>query len=226
MEGGSPYSDNLQTCSSSFGQGYHPAMHTNTMAQAPVGVLSPTQWGGQTQEKPLLSSVYLNTESYSNYHSTGLLYRPPYLNSDSTNFSFSGIAEPSSNKPGPDRRLPIPTLPHPATTWIGLSATPICNASILADMAAAATDAGGFDKPDFSAVGYRGSHAYVSDKSGHEAAAVYQHSLPHPLRWDHFHDAVGLPSPDSGGQSVAWGSGSAGHAAHVEDRQEGVTSRC
>jgi hypothetical protein len=259
VAGGGHYSHNFATCSgdvlgstrSSSMYAYapgskdcYPAIHTDStprvegfgpsaMHQVPVGIL-PAQWDVDARAKlSSFTNMCLNTGLYSNYHGMGPLHRPLHSSSDSTTFSFSGVAGPPPlpNTPGRDRRLPIPTarsstLFHPAA--IEPSATKsTCDASTLADVATAATDSRRFDKPGLSAVGNGGSHGYVSDKSAYEAAA--NHSSHHHLPWPCFYDALRFQSPialgHSGGQSVVLGSGSASHSAHAEDKQEAAASR-
>ncbi len=305
---------------------YYPAMHAYgpqygeefefglgvasppVMNQEPVSML-PGQWSSGTRSKPpSFSSMYLeNAEghSYGGYSSgASMLHRPSHPGtSESPSFSFSGVAAslPLSGTPGPDRLLPNPagrpsTLPYPAATKPSASGPPSATSTSLADVATAATYAGGFDTPSslsFSAAassslsshpssssrsnsdtystpesifgdqerslqsngpaydinGYtasprRGSggtggssgaasHRYVPAESAHEAAAAaaaaaaHHHSPQHHLSAPYMGDATPA-SPISHrhhGLPLVSGSGSAGHAAHTDDRQVAVATR-
>lgn len=301
---------------------YYPAMHAygpqygeefelslgvaspHGMNPEPVGML-PGQWSSGARSKPpSFSSMYLEnaeTSSYGGYSSgASLLHRPSHpVTSDSPSFSFSGVAAslPLSGTPGPDRLLPNPagrtsTLPHPAATKPSASGPPPATSTILADVATAASYAGGFDTPSslsFSAAassslsshpssssrpnsdtystpesifgdqerslqsngpaydmnGYtasprRGSggtgsssssgasHPYVSAEASHqEAAAVaHHHSSQHHLSAPYMGDAPASPvSHRHHDLPVVSGSGSAGHAAHTDDRQVAAVTR-
>ncbi|SPQ20784.1 604209c1-e117-43f5-bd0c-95c8b4518ad5 [Thermothielavioides terrestris] len=148
---GTPYPDEFE-----FGLG---VSSPSVMHQEPVGML-PGQWSSGAGTRPAakpssFSSIYLDTDGpYSSYHGAGLLHRPPHsVSADSPNFSFSGVAAslPMSSTPGPERLLPNPaarssSLPYPATLKSSASSTTSA-ASTLADVATAASYAGGFNTP-------------------------------------------------------------------------------
>lgn len=148
---GTPYPDDFE-----YGLG---VPSPQVMSPESVGIL-PAQWGTGTRAKPhTFSSMYsMDTEGhYSSYNSTSLLHRPPNpVHSDSPNFSFSGVAAslPLTSTPGPDRLLPNPagrssTLHYPGAVKSS-APTSTSTATTLADVATAASYAGGFDTPGLS----------------------------------------------------------------------------
>ncbi|KAK4151864.1 hypothetical protein C8A00DRAFT_45002 [Chaetomidium leptoderma] len=171
---GTPYSDDFE-----FGLGV-PSLPV--MNPEPVGIL-PGQWAGARAKPPSYSSsMYMDTctdGSYSSYNSgTSLLHRAPHsANSDSPNFSFSGVAAslPLSSTPGPDRLLPNPAgrssiLPYPAPIKPSAPASTSATTT-LADVATAATYAGGFDTPGLSF-----SSATSSSLSSHPSSSSRSNS--------------------------------------------------
>jgi len=171
---------------------YYPAMHAYSsgysdefefglgvpspavMNSEPSGML-PGQWSGARAKPPPFSSIYLDTYS-------GLIQRPSHsVNSDSTNFSFSGVAAslPLSGTPGPDRLLPNPhaagrssTLPYPTTAkpTASSSSTP----STLADVATAASYTGGFGTPGLSYSSAASSLSSHPSSSSRSTSDTYQ----------------------------------------------------
>lgn len=180
---------------------YYPAMHAYSTAYndefefglgvsspavmnpEPAGML-PGHWSSGARAKPpSFSSMYLDTEgSYSGYSGTSLLQRPTHsVNSDSTNFSFSSVAAslPLSGTPGPDRLLPNPTarsstLPYPAAIKPTAPASSPTT-STLADVATAASYAGGFGTPGLSF-----SSAASSSLSSHPSSSSRSASDTYP----------------------------------------------
>lgn len=121
----------------------------------PVAML-PGQWGSGPRAKgPSFSSMYMDADtSYSGYSGAGLVQRSgSTATSDSPSFSFSGVAASlsmsSAPTPSTDRLLPnptgrSPTLPYP--TGVKPATPPSApGASTLADVATAASYAGGFE---------------------------------------------------------------------------------
>lgn len=180
---------------------YYPAMHAYSSAYGDefefgLGVPSPAvmnpeptsmlpggHWSSGARAKPhSFSSIYLDTEgTYSSYGSTSLLHRSSNsVNSDATNFSFSGVAAslPLSSTPGPDRLLPNPagrssTLPYPA-----VKPTPPASSSTtstLADVATAASYAGGFGAPglSFSSTASSSLPSHPSSSSARSTSDTY-----------------------------------------------------
>jgi hypothetical protein len=275
-----PYPDDFE-----FGLGV-PA--SSVMNPESVGMLSGQWSSGARAKPPSFSSMYLDTDGpYNGYSSTSLVHRPSQpVNSDSHNFSFSGVAAslPLSSTPGPDRLLPNPVGRSSALQYAAAakSSAPSSASATLADVATAASYAGGFDGPglSFSSVtsnslsshpssssrsnsdtysshesifseqersvqsqgsafdmnGYKASprrgsgaggsgssHSYVPGESAREAAGQH-HSSQHHLSATYMSDAPPSPPSHRHGQTLASGSGSAGHAAHTDDRRQGAAA--
>jgi hypothetical protein len=169
---GAPYSEDFE-----FGLGVAspPVMNPET-----VGMM-PGQWssGGPRTKAPSFGSMYMESEgAYGGYGGSGLLHRSSHsVASDSPNFSFSGVAAslPLSSTPGPDRILPNPagrssTLPYPGPVKPAAPASSLA-ASTLADVATAATYAGGFETNGLSF-----SSATSSSLSSHPSSSSRSNS--------------------------------------------------
>ncbi|GAB1315292.1 hypothetical protein MFIFM68171_05502 [Madurella fahalii] len=143
---GAPYGDEFE---------FPIAVPQPVLGHEPVGML-PGQWSSGARAKPpSFGGMYMDTDgSYSAYSSPSLVHRAPHTaGSDTTNFSFSGVAAslPLPSAPASDRLLPNPTarsstLPYPASVKAPTT-PPASAANTLADVATAATYASGFDTP-------------------------------------------------------------------------------
>ncbi|KAH6641924.1 hypothetical protein F5144DRAFT_483935 [Chaetomium tenue] len=169
---GAPYPDDFE-----FGLGVAspPVMHPES-----VGMM-PGHWssGGPRAKAPVFGSMYMESEgTYGGYGGSGLLHRPSHsAASDSPNFSFSGVAAslPLSSTPGPDRLLPNPagrssTLPYPGPIKPPPPTSSLA-ASTLADVATAASYAGGFETNGLSF-----SSATSSSLSSHPSSSSRSNS--------------------------------------------------
>lgn len=179
--------------------GYPPvhAMTHETVAIVP-------SWGSAARKTPY-GGVYMDStsESYGGYQSSNLVNRPahhgthhghgtPTTESQSPNFSFSGVAASlPTTSTGADRLLPNPTagtsrssLPYPGaaikTSQPGVSST-------LADVAASATAYGGFD-------GLSASYGSASTASAGHSSSVRSHSTS----TDTYHTSVSGASAGAG----------------------------
>ncbi|KAK4121180.1 hypothetical protein N657DRAFT_657784 [Parathielavia appendiculata] len=166
---GSPYPEEFE-----FGLGLP---SPSVMHPDPVGMLPGSWSSGARAKPPPFSSMYMDSEGYGSYGTASLLHRPSHpVSSESPGFSFAASL-PLSSTPGADRLLPNPagrssTLPYPTAvkppTPASTSAT-----STLADVATAASYAGGFDTPGLSfssaASSSLSSHPSSSSRSNSDA---------------------------------------------------------
>ncbi|KAK3904127.1 hypothetical protein C8A05DRAFT_42745 [Staphylotrichum tortipilum] len=201
--------------------------------QEPVNML-PGQWSsGPRSKPPSFSSMYLDnaeTSSYGGYSSGGsLLHRPSHpVTSDSPSFSFSGVAAslPLSGTPGPDRLLPNPagrssTLPYPAATKPSASGPPSATSTTLADVATAASYAGGFDTPSSLSFSATASSSLSSHPSSSRSNSDTYSTTPESIFGDQerslqnngaAYDINGYTaSPRRGSGGTAGGSSGASH---------------
>ncbi|KAK3493597.1 hypothetical protein B0T13DRAFT_402019 [Neurospora crassa] len=178
----------------------YPPVHA--MTHETVGIVP--SWGSAARKTPY-GGVYMDStpESYGGYQSSSLVHRPahhgthhghgtPTTESQSPNFSFSGVAASlPTTSTGTDRLLPNPTtgtsrssLPYPGaaikTSQPGVSST-------LADVAASATAYGGFD-------GLSASYGSASTASAGHSSSVRSHSTS----TDTYHTSVSGASAGAG----------------------------
>ncbi|KXX73965.1 hypothetical protein MMYC01_209688 [Madurella mycetomatis] len=143
---GAPYADEFE---------FSIAVSQPVLGHEPVGML-PGQWNSGARAKPpSFSGMYMDTDgSYSAYSSPSLVPRASHTTgSDSSNFSFSGVAAslPLPSAPASDRLLPNPTarsstLPYPASAKAPPT-PPTSTTSTLVDVAATVAYTSGFDTP-------------------------------------------------------------------------------
>lgn len=124
----------------------------SVLAPEPVGMLSGQWSSGARAKPPSFGGVYMDADgSYGGYSGSGLMQRATHgVGSDGTNFSFSGVAAslPLPTASASDRLLPNPTARSSALPYPSLKSSvtaPTTTASSLADVATAASYAGGFD---------------------------------------------------------------------------------
>ncbi|KAH6838380.1 hypothetical protein B0I37DRAFT_316965 [Chaetomium sp. MPI-CAGE-AT-0009] len=181
---GAPYPDDFE-----FGLGVPspPVMNPES-----VGMI-PGQWssGGPRAKAPSFGSMYMESEgAYGGYGGSSLLHRTSHsVASDSPNFSFSGVAAslPLSSTPGPDRLLPNPTgrsstLPYPGPIKPSVPTSTLA-ASTLADVATAASYAGGFETNGLSF-----SSATSSSLSSHPSSSSRSNSDSYSGQESIFHE--------------------------------------
>lgn len=179
----------------------YPPVHA--MAHETVGIVP--SWGSATR-KTAYGGVYMDSapEPYGGYPSSSLVHRPahhsahhghgtPTTESQSPNFSFSGVAASlPTTSTGADRLLPNPTagtsrssLPYPGTA---IKTSPSGVSSSLADVAASATAYGNFD-------GLPASYGSASTASaGGHSSSVRSHSTS----TDTYHSSVSGASAGAG----------------------------